>query len=99
MDLTLDAATMTDMLGRQDVFNALLDALHEKRGKHESVQVLKLRLQRTLQGRDLTVRVANAQARVPAVLAFIQRTVAEVHPHATLVLATPGGPAPVARQP
>jgi hypothetical protein len=76
------------MLGRQDVFNALLDALGERRGSAEAAPVLKLRLKRSLQGRDLTVRVAHAQARVPAELAFISRTLAEVHPQANLILET-----------
>src|ERR1051326_8264550 len=86
MDITIDAAAMSPMLGRQDVFNALLDALHERRGGGEAAHLLKLRLRRSLQGQDLTVRVARAQARVPAELAFIGRTLAEVAPQAHLVL-------------
>ena len=88
MDITLDAARLSPMLGRLDVYQALLDAMRERRGANESVQVLKMRLQRALQSRDLTVRVANAQGRVPAELTFISRTVAEVHPNARVMAAS-----------
>ena len=89
MDLTIDTAKLSPMVGRLDVYRALLDAMKERRGANESVQVLKLRLQRALQAGDLTVRLSNSQARVPAELAFIGRTVAEVHPNATVVRANP----------
>lgn len=90
MDITIDTATLSPMLGRLDIYRALLDAMKERRGANESVQVLKLRLQRALQsGGGLTVRLANTQARVPAELAFIDRTVSEVHPNPTVVRAGP----------
>src|ERR1041385_5309873 len=54
MDLTLDAARLSPMLGRNDLYAALLDAMQERRGAHESAGVLKLRLQRALQGREPT---------------------------------------------
>jgi hypothetical protein len=100
MDLTLDAARLSPMLGRNDLYAALLDAMQERRGAHESAGVLKLRLQRALQGRDLTVRVTNPRSRVPAELAFIERTLREVHPAPRMVLDDPPRPQPVApRQP
>jgi len=86
MDITIDAATLSPMLGRADVYNALLDGLKERRGDHESAGVLKLRLRRALQGRDLTVRVTNPRSRVPAELDFIARTVREVHADPRLLL-------------
>lgn len=85
MDITIDTATLSPMVGRLDVYRALLDAMKERRGDNEPVQVLKMRLQRALQAHELTVRLANAQGRVPAELTFIGRTVAEVHPRATIV--------------
>ena len=85
MDVTLDTATMSPMLGRLDIYRALLDAMKERRGANENVKVLKLRLQRAVQNGGLTVRLVNAQARVPAELAFIGRTVAEVHPSPTIL--------------
>lgn len=91
MDITIDTATLSPMVGRLDVYKALLDGMQERRGANDSLQVLKLRLQRALQAHQLTVRLANTQARVPAELAFIGKTVAEVSPRATLVQA---GPAP-----
>lgn len=100
MDLTIDAATLAPMLGRMDVYRALLDALKERRGAHEGSHVLQLRLKRALQGHDLTVRLRNAGRRVPAELSFFERMVAEVHPHPRLVLDTPTpGPAPPAAGP
>lgn len=96
MDITLDAAALSPMLGRLDVYRALLDAMRERRGANESVQVLKMRLQRALQARDLTVRVANSQARVQAELNFIARTVAEVHPSARVMAAPPPAAPPTA---
>ena len=89
MDITIDTATLSPMLGRLDIYRALLDAMKERRGDNESVQVLKLRLQRALQAGDLTVRLSNAQKRVPAELAFIGRTVAEVHPSPRVLRASP----------
>ena len=85
MDLTIDTAKLSPMLGRLDVYRALLDAMKERRGSNESVQVLKLRLQRALQAGDLTVRLSNTQKRVPAEITFISRTVAEVHPSPNVV--------------
>lgn len=89
MDLTIDAAGMRRMLGRMDVYGALLDAMKERRAPNESGNVLKLRVARAVQGKDLTVRIANAGDRVPAELAFIGRTLAEVHPRANLLFETP----------
>jgi hypothetical protein len=80
MDLTIDTAKMSPMLGRLDVYRALLDAMKERRGDNESAPILKMRLQRALQSSALTVRLSNSQARVPAEIAFIGKTVAEVHP-------------------
>jgi hypothetical protein len=97
VEITIDAAAMSPMLGRKDVFDALLDALHERRGANEGVHVLKLRLRRAFQGNDLTVRVTNGEARVPAELAFIERTVAEVHPRASLRLLVARGAGPDVR--
>ena len=85
MDITLDAAALSPMLGRLDVFQALLAALKEDHGDREGAEVLKLRLRRALQGSDLTVRLANARARVPAEQAFLARTIGEVHPSPRLV--------------
>ena len=84
MNVKIDAAALSPMLGRTDVYNALLDALQERRGDHESAGVLKLRLKRALQGRPLAVRVVNADRRVPAEMAFIERTLREVHPSPTM---------------
>lgn len=89
MDITIDAAAMSPMLGRVDLFRALLDAMQERRAANESAQVMKLRLQRALQARDLTVLVKNTKGRVPAELALITRTVAEVHPNARILQAAP----------
>jgi hypothetical protein len=86
MQLTIDAAAFSPMLGRTDVYNAVLDALQERRGEREGAGVLKLRLKRTLQGNPLTVRVTNAKGRVPAELAFIERTLREVHPSPMMVV-------------
>lgn len=100
VDLTIDAATLAPMLGRMDVYKALLDSLQERRGAHESSHVLQLRLKRALQGHDLTVRLQNAGRRVPAELAFFERTVAEVHPRPRVVLDAPApGRAPAAAGP
>jgi hypothetical protein len=85
VELTLDAAALSPMLGRTDVYNALLDALQERRGDREGASVLRLRLQRALRERPLAVRLKNAHRRVPAELAFIERTLREVHPSPTLV--------------
>ena len=85
MDITIDTAKLSPMVGRLDVYKAMLDALRERRGANESQQVLKLRLQRALQAGELTVRLTNVQGRVPAELDFIGRTVAEVHAHPTIV--------------
>lgn len=100
MDLTIDDGALAPMLGRMDVYKALLDALHERRGSHESSQVLQLRLRRALQGHDLTVRLRNAGRRVPAELAFFERTLAEVHQRPRLVVeASAPGPLPAAVAP
>lgn len=89
MDITIDTAGLSRMLGRMDVYRALLHAMQVQPAANESTQVLKLRLQRALQNGDLTVRLKNAQGRVPAELAFIGRTVAEVHPNPTILRAGP----------
>lgn len=88
MDITIDTAKLSPMVGRVDVYKALLDAMKERRGANESLQVLKMRLQRALQARELTVRLENVQGRVPAEIAFIGRTVGEVHPHPTILQAS-----------
>ena len=88
MDITIDVASLSPMLGRLDVYKALLDAMKERRGANESVQVLKMRLQRALQSSNLTVTLVNSEKRVPAELSFIGRTIAEVHPSPRLLQAT-----------
>jgi hypothetical protein len=100
MDLKIDVSAMRSMVGRTDVYRALLDAMKETRGPNESQQVMKLRLQRALQGRDLTVHLARSGDRVPAELSFIGRTVAEVHPSPRIVVdaADAAGGAPVAAE-